>query len=77
MGLSEYEAHELQALFYKLDREAVRDLAELWKPGVPNEKNPEYVARAKVLNRDLEATLMAKFAKARERRTDQEHPESE
>ncbi|MCT8328046.1 cation:proton antiporter domain-containing protein [Albidovulum sediminis] len=77
MGLSEYEAHELQALFYKLDREAVRDLAELWKPGVPNERNPEYVARAKVLNRDLEATLMAKFAKARERRTDQEHPESE
>jgi CPA2 family monovalent cation:H+ antiporter-2 len=77
MGLSEYEAHELQALFYKLDREAVRDLAELWKPGVPNDRNPEYVARAKVLNRDLEATLMAKFAKARERPTDQEHPESE
>ncbi len=77
MGLSEYEAHELQALFYKLDREAVRDLAELWKPGVPNDRNPEYVARAKVLNRDLEATLMAKFAKARERPTDQDPPESE
>jgi len=65
MGLSEYEAHELQSLFYKLDREAVRDLAALWKPGVPNERNPEYVARAKALNRDLEAALMAKFAKNR------------
>lgn len=70
MGLSEYEAHELQSLFYKLDREAVRDLADLWKPGVPNEKNPEYVARAKALNRDLEAALMAQFAKNRDNRTD-------
>ena len=81
MGLSQYEAHELQTLFYKLDREAVRDLATLWKPGVPNDKNPEYIARAKVLNRDLEASLMARQAKARERlgerSSEQDHPESE
>lgn len=81
MGLSQYEAHELQTLFYKLDREAVRDLATLWKPGVPNDKNPEYIARAKVLNRDLEASLMARHAKARERlgerSSEQDHPESE
>lgn len=82
MGLSEYEAHELQTLFFKLDRQAVRDLATLWKPGVPNDRNPEYVARAKALNRDLEATLMAKFAKARERKpedraSDAEHTDSE
>ncbi len=65
VGLSEYEASEIQKTFYHLDRAAVRDLAEVWKPGVPVEQNPEYVARAKELNRDLEAELLSRFSKAR------------
>ena len=64
MGLSEFEASELQKLFFQLDRAAVRDLAEVWKPGVPMAKNPEYIARAKELNRELEAALVARFAPA-------------
>ena len=64
MGLSEFEASELQKLFFQLDRAAVRDLAEVWKPGVPMAKNPEYIARAKELNRELEAALVTRFAPA-------------
>lgn len=62
VGLSEYEASELQKLFFQLDRASMRDLAEVWKPGVPLNKNPEYVARAKELNRDLEAALLQRLA---------------
>lgn len=61
-GLSEYEAAELEKIYYKLDRAAVRDLAEVWKPDVPVDRNPEYIARARQLNRDLEVALMARFA---------------
>jgi monovalent cation:H+ antiporter-2, CPA2 family len=62
VGLSEYEASELQKLFFKLDRASVKELAEVWKPGVPVTKNPEYMARVKELNRELEAALVTRFA---------------
>jgi monovalent cation:H+ antiporter-2, CPA2 family len=65
VGLSEYEAAELQKTFYQMDRAAVRELAEVWKPGVPFEQNAEYIARAKELNRDLEAALLARFSNVR------------
>lgn len=59
-GLSEFEAAELEKTFFKLDRAAVRDLAEVWKPGVPAEQNPEYIARMRTLNAELEAALKAR-----------------
>ena len=62
MGLSEYEASELQKLFFKLDRASVRELAEVWRPGVPTNKNAEYMARARELNRELETALYSKAA---------------
>ena len=65
VGLTEYEASEIQKTFYHLDRAAVRALAEVWKPGVPVDQNPEYVARVKELNRELEAALLSRFSKAR------------
>ncbi len=68
MGLSEYEAAELQKAFFKLDRAAVRTLAEVWVPGLPIEQNPAYVARAKELNRELEAALLDRFYEARAER---------
>ncbi|MGD9918982.1 MAG: cation:proton antiporter [Paenirhodobacter sp.] len=61
VGLSEYEASELEKLFFKLDRAAVRDLAEVWKPGVPVEQNPDYVKRTQELNADLEAEMLKHF----------------
>ncbi|MGL4278939.1 MAG: monovalent cation:proton antiporter-2 (CPA2) family protein [Albidovulum sp.] len=65
VGLSEYEAAELQKTFYQMDRAAVRELAEVWKVGVPFEQNAEYIARAKELNRDLEAALLERFSPVR------------
>jgi CPA2 family monovalent cation:H+ antiporter-2 len=62
LGLSEYEASELQKLFFQLDRASVKELAEVWKPGIPFHKNADYLARAKELNRELEAALLQRFA---------------
>jgi monovalent cation:H+ antiporter-2, CPA2 family len=59
MGLSESEAAEMEQFFYRKDREALRDLADLWQPGVPVADNPAYIARSKELNRELEAALVA------------------
>ncbi len=60
LGLSEYEAAEAENTLYHHDRSAMRDLAEVWKPGVPVMENPEYLARAKELNNDLETELASK-----------------
>ena len=62
VGLSEFEAAELEKVFFKLDRAAVRDLAQMWKPGVPIEDNPEYIARTHALNKELENALMERFS---------------
>ena len=61
LGLSEYEAAEAEQLFYHHDREALRELAELWQPGVPVSDIPEYVARARELNNDLETEIASRI----------------
>ncbi|MGI3167764.1 cation:proton antiporter [Pseudooceanicola sp. C21-150M6] len=58
-GFSEYEAAKMEETFYHHDRETVRELAELWDPNVPGDQNPEYVARAKELEKDLEVALQS------------------
>ncbi|PXW67969.1 Kef-type potassium/proton antiporter (CPA2 family) [Loktanella sp. PT4BL] len=60
LGLSEFEAAEVEQAFYQHDRKALRELAELWKPGVPITEIPEYVARARELNNTLELELTAR-----------------
>jgi CPA2 family monovalent cation:H+ antiporter-2 len=62
MGLTEYEAAQAETTFYHMDRAAMKELAAIWRPGVPVEKNPEYVARSRALNKDLEAALMSQLA---------------
>ena len=62
IGLSEFEASELERIFFNLDRAGVRELAQVWKPGVPIDKNPAYMARAKELNSELETALMSRFS---------------
>ncbi|MEM7318734.1 MAG: cation:proton antiporter, partial [Pseudomonadota bacterium] len=57
-GLSEFEAAGAERTFYTHDREAVRELAELWRPGVPSGENKEYIARSRELEKDLETALM-------------------
>ncbi|MFK7835332.1 MAG: cation:proton antiporter [Sulfitobacter sp.] len=58
MGLSEYEAHEAERIFYDHDRMSVRELAALWRPDVEPSANKEYVARAKELQKDLETAFL-------------------
>lgn len=65
MGLSDFEAHEMERTFFKLDRAAVRELAELWKPGVPVEQNQAYVERSRELNKGLETALVARLDEGR------------
>ncbi len=60
LGFSEYEAAEAEDEFYHHDRASLKDLAALWKPGVPIEKNAEYSARVKELYTELEAALAAR-----------------
>ena len=59
MGLSEYEAAEAQRMFYAHDRESMRELAELWQPGVAPSQNAAYVTRSKELAKDLETAILA------------------
>ena len=58
MGFSEYEAASVSKAFFRLDRAAMRDLAELWVPGKPVDRNPAYIERAKKLDSDLETALI-------------------
>ncbi len=60
LGLTEFEAAELEQAFYQHDRAALRELAALWRPGVPMTEVPEYVARARELNSELEMELTAR-----------------
>lgn len=58
MGFSEYEAANVSKAFFRLDRAAMRDLAQLWVPGQPVDRNPAYIERAKKLDSDLETALI-------------------
>ena len=61
-GLTEYEAAELEKIFYRLDRASLREMAEVWDPDLPLDENPAYVARSRDLNRVLENALMERFS---------------
>lgn len=58
IGLTEYEAAQAEQTFFHHDRDAVQELALLWKEGVPSAHNPEYLARARELEEELETMLM-------------------
>lgn len=58
LGLSEFEAHEAERMFFDHDRMSVRELASLWRPDVEPSQNKEYVARAKELQKDLETAFL-------------------
>ncbi|MGL6211916.1 MAG: cation:proton antiporter [Paracoccaceae bacterium] len=65
MGFTEYEAAALSRTYFKVDRAAMRDLAELWVPGQSVADNPAYVERAKQLDRDLETALIDELYEVR------------
>ncbi len=61
VGLSEYEAAQAERAFYKHDRYTMQELAEVWREDVPTQNNKEYVQRAKDLEAELEAVLLAQL----------------
>ncbi|TWI29401.1 cation:proton antiporter [Paracoccus sulfuroxidans] len=63
VGLSPFEAGELERIFFRMDRANLRELAEVWKPGVPLEDNAEYIALTRDLNRQLETALIERFSR--------------
>ncbi|GAA6161037.1 MULTISPECIES: monovalent cation:proton antiporter-2 (CPA2) family protein [Ruegeria] len=58
IGLSEYEAAQAEQTFYHHDRMSVRELAELWIPGMPTAENKKYIERARQFEKDLETELL-------------------
>ena len=73
MGLSDFEAHERSTAFYHADRGALRELADLWKPGVKITDNPAYMERARELNRDLETAIVTQLDRRAEDRAAAHH----
>ncbi|MDO6728910.1 monovalent cation:proton antiporter-2 (CPA2) family protein [Marinovum sp. 2_MG-2023] len=63
VGLTEYEAAEAEKVFYQHDRHSVAELAALWRDDIPSIENEPYIARAKELEADLGALLLAQLQK--------------
>jgi glutathione-regulated potassium-efflux system protein KefB len=61
VGLSEYEAAQAEEIFYQHDRHTIRELRELWKPGVPSAENQPYLDRAIALEQDIHAALLTQL----------------
>lgn len=58
MGLSDYEAHAMETAFYRHDRQNLRALAEVWKPGVPVTENEAYMTLTRELTDNLESAIL-------------------
>ena len=58
MEFSPFEASEMEKTFYKHDRHTLRELADLWRPGVPVAANEAYIRRARELNTEFETALV-------------------
>lgn len=63
LGMTDFEAAEAENTFFHHDRDSLRELAQLWQPGVPVADNPGYVKRAKELNVELETALVGAIQK--------------
>ena len=64
MGLTDIEAARIEHVFYRKDREGLRELAALWKPDQPVGENTAYLERAKELNAELETALVSHLDEA-------------
>lgn len=62
VGLSEFEAAEVEKTFFKMDRASVRELAAVWKPGVPIDQNAEYLQLSRKLNAEMASKIRERDA---------------
>ncbi len=51
--------------FWRLDRSAMQEMAELWVPGEQMDLNKDFVARAKELDVEMQLSLMQELDGAR------------
>ena len=65
MGFTDYEASTLSQAFWRLDREAMQDLAELWVPGERVDLNKNFITRAGELDREMQMSLMEELDSVR------------
>ncbi|WP_050525906.1 cation:proton antiporter domain-containing protein [Pseudorhodobacter aquimaris] len=65
IGFTDYEASKVTQTYFKVERAALRDLAQVWVPGQPVHLNDAYVARAQQLERDLAAAMTEDIDKSR------------
>ncbi|MBV7410179.1 monovalent cation:proton antiporter-2 (CPA2) family protein [Maritimibacter sp. DP1N21-5] len=68
IGLSEFEAHEAERMFFNHDRHMIRELANFWDPNVPVEDNEAYRNRAIELDRDIESAMVSSLMELDARR---------
>ncbi len=61
IGLTEFEAAELERTFYRHDRHSVQELAALWDSAIPTIDNKPYIRRAKELESDLQTMLLSQL----------------
>jgi CPA2 family monovalent cation:H+ antiporter-2 len=57
LGYDEEEIERIARAFVEHDRHMLAELAELWDPDTPPERNPAYMARARAQNAEIEAAL--------------------
>lgn len=57
MGMTDYEAHETEIAFYRHDRHNLRELAQVWKPGVPITENDDYMRLSREITDNLENAM--------------------
>lgn len=69
MGLSDYEAHEMELAFYRHDRNNLRALVEVWKPDVPVTENAEYIRLTREMTDNLETAILTQL----DQMADEEH----
>jgi CPA2 family monovalent cation:H+ antiporter-2 len=65
IGYSEYEAAKVSQTFWRLDRQAMRGLAEVWVPGQPIDQNEAYIELSQQLEKELEAAIMDEIYEVR------------
>lgn len=54
LGIPEDEAHRRTHAFYQFDRNATQELAKVWDPDIPIEKNETYIARVREINSEMD-----------------------
>ncbi|MCP5075038.1 MAG: potassium transporter, partial [Rhodobacteraceae bacterium] len=59
MGWPDFDAHRAATEFFAADRHALLELAELWDPDIPTERNKAYMEAAREINKEFFTGFLA------------------